>query len=129
MLDSVALVEERIVHWQTRELDNPHHLNGFVGEFAFSDHLLVPEIVQSLVLYSTKYERFSQVPLDTVNSIAREVHGGEPGFVVRALERIREIKQGRADAARAENDKNIYEPTLTIDDWNTNTGETSDAGE
>lgn len=126
MLDTVALVEDRIEYWRERELTNPHHPNGFVGEFAFSDHAVVPEIVQTLVLYSTKYERFRDVPLAVVNEIAREVHGGKPGFVVRALERIRAVKQARAEGITAENDKNIYEPTLTIDDWNANTGEVND---
>lgn len=124
MLDTVAITQDRIEFWKDRQLDNPYHLNGFVGEFAFTDHDLVPEEVQTLVLYLTKYERFRQVPLDTVNAIAREVHGDRraPGFVVRALERILAVKQARAAGIAAENEKNMYEPTLTIDDWNANTG-------
>jgi hypothetical protein len=122
MLDTVALTEQSIEHWRGRYVDNPMHINGFVGEFAFSDHDLVPEIVQTLVLYTTKYERFRQVPLEEVNRIARDVHEGKPEFVVRALERILAVKRARAAGIAAENEKNTYEPTLTIDDWNANTG-------
>lgn len=121
MLDVIANLEARRDYWLDRELDNPFHLNGFVGEFTFSDHTLVPEEVQNLVLRVTRYERFRQVPLEEVNRIAREVHGGKPGFLVRAIERIIEAQRERL--ARLSDDSvtkpgAVYENELTIDDWN-----------
>lgn len=122
MLDTIGILNDRIAHWQDRDLDTPYLLNGFRGEFAFSDHSLVPEIVQNLVMYSTKYERFRDVPLELVNEIARDAHGGEAGFVVRALERIRAIKHSRVD--RDQKDADVYVPQLSIDDWNRTEGGT-----
>ena len=125
MLDRIALLEDKITAWQNRELDNPNHLNGFQGEFAFEDHESVPEEVQNLVMHSTKHERFRQVPIATVNKIARETHGGKPGFIVRATERILELQKlkelAREDDA-ATNTKSVYENELTIDNWTADQG-------
>ena len=127
MLDRIALLEDKIAAWQDRELDNPTHLNGFVGEFNFKDHSSVPEEVQNLVMHSTKHDRFCQVPISTVNKIAREIHGGKPGFIVRASERMLELErlrlQAREDDDTATNTKSVYENALTIDDWS---GDTND---
>ena len=127
MLDRIALLEDKITAWQDRELDNPHHINGFQGEFNFEDHESVPEEVQNLVMHSTKHERFRQVPIATVNKIARDIHGGKPGFVIRATERILELQklklQAREDDDTATNTKSVYENALTIDDWS---GDTND---
>ena len=127
MLDRIALMGDKIAYWKDRELDNPYHLNGFVGEFNFQDHDRVPEEVQNLVMHSTKHERFRQVPIATVNKIAREVHGGKPGFIIRAWERILELQQlkalAREDSDSLTNSKNVYENELTIDDWS---GDTND---
>lgn len=122
MLDTIGILNERIEYWQNRDLDCPYLLNGFRGEFAFSDHSLVPEMVRNLVMTVTRYERFRSVPIEEINAIAREVHGGEPGFCTRALERIRDHKLTRNTIT---SESSVYEPTLSIDDWTANTGESN----
>ena len=125
MLDRIKILEDKIAYHTGRDLDKPFTLNGFQGEFNFTDHTLVPEEVRNLVLHSTKYERFRQVPLDTINQIAREVHGGEPGFIVRAAERILELyklKQS-ADSDLKTDSKGVYENQMTIDDWSADTND------
>ena len=119
MLDRTLGLQQKIAYYQNRDLDNPHSLNGFRGEFNFTDHSLVPEEVRNLVMHSTKHERFRQVPLSTINQIAREVHGGEPGFIVRATERILELYKLKQAAESDDTDrsKQVYENELTIDDW------------
>jgi hypothetical protein len=126
VLDRVAILEESAARWEDRYLDDPHHINGFTGEFNITDHALAHEVVQNLVMYSVKHERFRDVPLSTVNSIAREVHGGKPGFVQRAYARMAEIQRARNEGVAAVSDKNVYEPTLTIDDWNSKGNEDDD---
>ena len=122
MLDRISLLEDTVRRWQDRELDNPYHINGFRGEFAFSSHDVVPETVRNLVMHVTRYERFREVPLEEITRIARETHGGEPGFIVRATERI--IQAVRERHARTEGSESVtknthvYENELTIDDWN-----------
>lgn len=121
MLDRISMLEDTVRRWQDRELDNPNHINGFRGEFSFSDHSVVPETVRNLVMHVTPYERFRSVPLEEITRIARETHGGKPGFIVRATERI--IQAVRERHARQSDEPvtktaHVYENELTIDDWN-----------
>ena len=105
--------------YERQGTDDPFSLMGFRGEFTFSDHSLVPELIQTYVLRKTKYERFRQVPLELVNTLAREIHGGEPGVPLRILDSLAEmaVERARLLALDATSEKSNYTPELTIDDW------------
>ena len=105
--------------YERQGTDDPYSLMGFRGTFTFSDHSLVPELIQTYVLRKTKYERFRQVPLELVNTLAREIHGGEPGVALRILDSLAEmaVERARLLALDATSEKSNYTPELTIDDW------------
>ena len=120
MLDFEPQIADTRAHYERQDNSRiTHSLMSFEGEFNFSDHSLVPEIIQTYVLYATKYERFRQVPLDTVNEMARAIGQGKPGSPLRFLDAIQTLKQQRRDAilAEANNDKVAYTPENSIDDW------------
>jgi len=121
MLDRQQLIEDQIRYWETRDLDTPYYLNGFRGEFDFGSHNTVPEIVQTLTLMQVPQERFRDVPLSTVNEIARRVHQGRPGFVHRAYQEILALQQQRDQANAPASGE--YQPQLTLDDWNKDEGQ------
>ena len=127
MLDTVKLAQDQAREWEFKDLDVPYYLNGFRGEFEFTDHDAVPEVIRNLVMHQVKHDRFKDVPLDTVTAIARAVHGGKPGVVHRVyLEIARILSKKREDREAVTLEKNVYTPTLTIDDWSANTGESND---
>jgi len=98
--------------------DNPNSLMGFRGTFTFSEHGLVPDLIREYVLLVTRKERFSQIPLEEINRLAREIHGGEPGVAVRIIDAMTEIRAQRALENQDEpNERGTYTPEHTLDDW------------
>jgi hypothetical protein len=102
--------------------DNPGSLMGFRGTFTFSEHGLVPDLIREYVLLVTRKERFSQIPLEEINRLAREIHGGETGVPLRIIDAMTEIRAKRALEQQDEpNERSTYTPEHTLDDW-TNQG-------
>ena len=61
--------------------DNENTVNGFEGEFAFSDHNLVPECLRDFLVESfPKRDAFRKIPLDDINGLLNAVWQG-PGSV------------------------------------------------
>jgi len=63
--------------------DEPDKVNGFDGEFAFSDHNLVPECLRDFLMESfPKRDAFRKIPLDDINGLMNAVWQG-PGSMAR----------------------------------------------
>jgi len=59
--------------------DEPDKVNGFEGEFAFSDHNLVPECLRDFLVESfPKRDVFRKIPLEDINGLLNAVWQG-PG--------------------------------------------------
>jgi len=59
--------------------DEPDKINGFAGEFAFSDHNLVPECLRDFLVESfPKRDGFKKIPLEDINGLLNAVWQG-PG--------------------------------------------------
>mgnify|MGYP001086316050 FL=1 len=63
--------------------DNENTVNGFAGEFAFSDHNLVPECLRDFLMESfPKRDAFRKIPLDDINGLLNAVWQG-PGSIAK----------------------------------------------
>jgi len=63
--------------------DNENTVNGFAGEFAFSDHKLVPECLRDFLMESfPKRDAFRKIPLEDINGLLNAVWQG-PGSVAK----------------------------------------------
>lgn len=91
-------------------------LNGFSGEFAFSDHDAVPELIRDLVLSQRKEDKFDRIPIDDVNSIANEFWEG-PGSCARISDIIWDCRIARSFGATFTESKNAYALNYTVKDW------------
>jgi len=59
--------------------DEPDKINGFEGEFAFSDHNLVPDCLRDFLVESfPKRDAFKKIPLEDINGLLNAVWQG-PG--------------------------------------------------
>jgi len=60
--------------------DNEHTINGFNGEFAFSDHKLVPECLRNFLMESfpqkNARDAFYRIPLKDINDLLNAVWQG-----------------------------------------------------
>jgi len=63
--------------------DNENTVNGFTGEFAFSDHKLVPECLRDFLMESfPKRDAFRKIPLEDINGLLNAVWQG-PGSMTK----------------------------------------------
>jgi hypothetical protein len=78
MFDHQAIRTQTYNFWLNKSTDYPFTLNSFDGEFQFSDHDYVPDLIRDLVMSQRNEDKFDRVPLSAVNSIANEFWNG-PG--------------------------------------------------
>lgn len=63
--------------------DEPDKVNGFEGEFAFSDHNLIPECLRDFLVESfPKRDAFKKIPLEDINGLLNAVWQG-PGSLAK----------------------------------------------
>jgi hypothetical protein len=63
--------------------DNENTVNGFDGEFAFSDHNLVPQSLRDFLMESfPKRDAFRKIPLEDINGLLNAVWQG-PGSMAK----------------------------------------------
>lgn len=77
-----SIIEDKIAFYK-KDIDNPFSVNGFKGTWQFSDHSLIPDILNGFLLRYFQVGRLKRVPLEKINSIMNEVWEG-PG----SLEKI-----------------------------------------
>jgi len=77
MLDVEQILEQKVAYADST-VGVPNTLNSFDGEFAISDHNLIPEQLRMFLMYSFKTGRLNRVPLEDINRLLNEVWEG-PG--------------------------------------------------
>lgn len=83
MLNHNKLAVDHVTWWAEQPTDNENTINGFSGEFAFTDHELVPNCLRDFVIENfPKKEKFDRVSLDDINNLLNSVWQG-PGSMVR----------------------------------------------
>ena len=90
-----------IDYWSNTPTDQPWLLNGFKGTWAFSDHTLIPEILQEFLIehfYSRLGEERKRhiysISLDEINAVMNDVWEG-PGSMSKISRMIVEMRQMR----------------------------------
>jgi|TARA_B110000977_G_scaffold10097_1_gene13194 hypothetical protein len=88
-------------YWDNYPQDNPFHLNGFKGTFAFSDHLLIPEPLTEFLLEfyrgrtgERRKNHIIAIPLEEINELLNEQWEG-PGSMSKIVRMTYELKANR----------------------------------
>lgn len=116
MLDHAKVAQNRIAQLEGFSQDLETSVNGFTGEWNFSDHDLIPQALRDFLVESfPRKERFNQIPLKDINSVLNEVWDG-PGSLVklaRITEQIRELRRegetGKIDPVAIANHTHVAE--------------------
>ena len=102
MLDYNKLARDQVSRLCERDQENPNTINGFDGEFAFSDHKLVPESLRDFLVESyPRKESFWKIPLNEINSLLNAAWQG-PGSLPRIrmyTVQLKEISRNGAPVA------------------------------
>lgn len=90
-----------IDYWSNTPTDQPWLLNGFKGTWAFSDHSLIPEILQEFLieyfykqLGEERKRHIYNISLDKINDVMNEVWEG-PGSMKKVVEMTYNMRQNR----------------------------------
>lgn len=93
MLDHNKLAIDQVTLWNKRDSDDENSINGFNGEFAFTDHSLVPEALRALVIETyPRKESFTKVPLKDINALLNSVWQG-PGSMPRIVMLTHQLRE------------------------------------
>lgn len=60
--------QEKLAYY-ARNADNPHHPCGFRGEWAISDHSLIPEVVREFLMFSFETAHLKRIELSKINDL------------------------------------------------------------
>lgn len=116
MIEHAILKQKTHDYWATRPTDVSNSLNSFDGEFAFTEHDLVPELIADLVLSQRNEDKFLKIPLSAVNDIANAFWEG-PGSCARISDVIWASRIARAYGANFTESKNAHALNYTVEDW------------
>jgi len=100
MFDYDSVRQSSIAYWNTQSTDRPWELNGFNGQFAYTDHSLIPEVLRNFLNeYFWKElpdgrRTFSSLSLDKINSCLNEVWEG-PGSMSKIVNIMYDIRENR----------------------------------
>jgi len=97
-------------------IDEPFTLNSFNGTFAFTDHDLVPGLIQDLVLSQRSEDKFKKIPITAVTEIANKFWEG-PGSCVAISNVIWHARVARAYGATITESKVAYVLGRTAEEW------------
>jgi len=85
MLNHNKLAVDQVSWWAEQPADDENTVNGFQGEFQFTDHKLVPDALKDFVVESfPRKEGFDRVPLTDVNAVLNTAWEG-PGSMPRIV--------------------------------------------
>lgn len=115
MIEHAALKQRTHDFWSNQPTDRPYTLNSFDGEFAFSDHDYVPELIRDLVLSQRNEDKFDRIPLSAVNDIANKFWEG-PGSCAAISDVIWDARIARAHGANFTESKNAYKLGYSADE-------------
>lgn len=102
MLDYSRMAAIHAHYWSKTAHDDENSLNGFSGEWAISDHSLVPQGVWNFLLERfPRKDKISQISLEDINAALNSVwHGaGSMSTVILETERARQVRV-QPEAAR-----------------------------
>lgn len=88
MLDTEQIQQQRRQFADCHTKDQPNTLNSFDGEFAITDHELIPTPLRQFLMLSYGTGRLNRVSIEDINSTLNSVWQG-PG----SLSRIFELEQ------------------------------------
>lgn len=116
MINHAVLKEKTRNYWAEQPTDRPYTLNSFAGEFVFTDHDLVPELIRDLVLSQRNEDKFDRIPITAVNDIANKFWEG-PGSCAFISDVIWDARIARAYGANFTESKNAYKLNYTVEEW------------
>jgi hypothetical protein len=89
-------------YWQNAESDNENSVNGFAGEFAITDHDLIPMGLRNFLLESfPRKDKLSQIPLKDVNATLNEAWHG-PGSMANIVFQTELKRRARTESDNAD---------------------------
>jgi len=113
MLDYSRMNAKHAEYWQNAASDNENSVNGFAGEFAITDHDLIPMGLRNFLLESfPRKDKVSQIPLKDVNATLNEAWQG-PGSMANIVFETELKRQARTEI---ENTDVRLTPESTIED-------------
>lgn len=111
-----AILKQKTYEFYAKQPTEGTGLNSFDGEFAFTEHDLVPELIADLVLSQRNEDKFLKIPLSAVNDIANAFWEG-PGSCARISNVIWDCRIARAHGANFTESKNAYTLDYSVEDW------------
>jgi len=87
----ISLEEQIKFYNDPKIIDCPHAVNGFRGNWKFSDHQLIPDILRMFIMRSFKVNRINRVSLDKINALMNSVWEG-PGSLEKILRKEFEMR-------------------------------------
>lgn len=112
MLNHNKLAVDHVTWWSEQPTDNENSVNGFDGEFNYSDHKLVPQTIRNFVIENyPRKESFDKVPLETVNELMNSAWRG-PGSMARIVmltTQLREVERRGSPVAPVTEDTTVAE--------------------
>ena len=94
-----------VKYWSEQPTDQPWLLNGFKGTWAFSDHALIPEVINEFILEyfrprlgEMRKGHIKVIPLNEINDLLNEVWEG-PGSMVKIVNMTHNMRIARLDVA------------------------------
>ena len=90
MLDTQAIVEDKIKYQNQLRESNPNCLNNFDGTFQISDHTRIAEELIPFLMVNFKTAKIRRIPLEDINNLLNEVWEG-PGSMEKILRMTHEL--------------------------------------
>jgi len=84
-------------YWSKQSTDARGTLNSFDGEWNFSDHQLIPDVLMNLIeeMFFFRYNnKISKVPLSEINQALNEIWQG-PGSMPHVIDQTFELRKKR----------------------------------
>lgn len=120
MFDYEKARQSTLAYWNNQPQDIPFYINGFAGTFAYSDHSLIPQSIQSFLLEyfwdqlaETRRNHITSISLDKINSCLNELWEG-PGSMQKLVNIMYDIRKSRQSGENNSKDvlKGYHTPTL-----------------
>lgn len=91
-----------LAEFYANDIDKPHTVNGFRGTWQFSDHSLIPDVLNEFIQRYFGVYRIRRIPLQDINRVMNEVWEG-PGSLEKIFRMTQELRdKGDIEFTRAD---------------------------